>query len=278
MRLNSKGENVLVLGKWLNNVGYNKVFTDTFDKEMDIAVKDFQAANSLKVDGIVGPITLGVLDSKRGPYSWITRPVDFYTKSGRSFRMRSDAIRYFDQFYNEIKEKSGIITSAGADRALSAPVSAGRSATSLHYLSVAFDLSTISGMVDPNTDPYVIELGSDGYWIVWCRSSKGEKITINNHCNYTARHGTKNPITDKFINFTEIAKKYGFMPVKPWTNFFTNGSMMTAEWWHFQNEWCLMPEYSTLGNELRKVYNDSQLARTNPMKSANVIWKINWFG
>jgi hypothetical protein len=261
-----------VLSKWLLKLNYTS--NNLIDN-----IKAFQRDNNLVVDGIAGPITLRHLSQKLGPYSLVTTTVDLYNKSGSSFTLRSDASNYFRDFYKEIKNNGGVVTSAGSLRALNAPVSVGRSATSLHYLSVAFDLSTISGMVNPETDPYVIELNKDGYWTVWCRSDKGELRTINNPYTYiTYKTGTRKPITDKFINFTEIAKKYGFMPVKPWSTFFTTGSMMTAEWWHFQNEWCLMPQYSTLGEELQKVYTRQQLENTPPMRFANVIWKVNWFG
>ena len=49
-----KSVEVLTLCEMLYKLGYNLIISDSFTKEVDKAVKDFQRKNSLVVDGIVG--------------------------------------------------------------------------------------------------------------------------------------------------------------------------------------------------------------------------------
>ncbi len=63
MKLGSKGPQVVELQHLLNKNGFNLVEDGDFGPGTDIAVRNFQSSNGLKVDGIVGPFTLSKLKS-----------------------------------------------------------------------------------------------------------------------------------------------------------------------------------------------------------------------
>jgi hypothetical protein len=89
------------------------------------------------------------------------------------------------------------------------------------------------------------------------RCDKGEEMTVEG--TYVTRSGgktklNKKEVTDKFVDFTALAKKHGFHSIRARSSFFRGGSYGGAEWWHFQYESALTVGKSTFGEELLKVY------------------------
>jgi hypothetical protein len=290
MKLNDRSPGVAILQRWLNGAMGTTLATDGhFGRLTHNALRAFQASQFLTTDGIFGPTSFRALQRK-----WCPRPsetgqtrvtADAWDKGYNSHTLRSrDAAHYYREMYAEAKQHGILVTSSGSLRALNADVSVGRSATSLHYLSIAFDLFIGSGMGNPDTDPYVLQLVNNR-WIVWARVyddkaplAPKDRMTIERPITMQARRGRGKPTEGVFVNFTELAAKYGFLGIPPWRTFLSGGSWITAEWWHFQNEWCLMPGFSSLGGELALVYSPMQLQGAPPMRSAGVVWKRNWFG
>lgn len=79
IRKTAKGWYVTSIQTMLNKYGFAVAVTDSFDRETEIAVKNFQRNNKLGVDGIVGPETLRLLsiESKQDD-AWV--PSDLLQK------------------------------------------------------------------------------------------------------------------------------------------------------------------------------------------------------
>ncbi|EJL74314.1 N-acetylmuramidase domain-containing protein [Chryseobacterium populi] len=88
----TKAPEVLTLCEILYKLGYNIKISDSFNLEVDAAVKDFQRKNSLVVDGIVGIKTWTVLLQKN------SAPVNTTDK----FLKESDLITFADQYRLEL--------------------------------------------------------------------------------------------------------------------------------------------------------------------------------
>lgn len=165
------------------------------------------------------------------------------------FTFRIDAAFWYLQLWQKARALGIAIHSVGALRGLKQPVTAARSATSMHYPAIAFDLHTGTGMNNPEKDLFVMELTQDGYWQVWARvienDTEGEIRTIQNPYTYTQRAGTRKPVTGRFVDFTALCREFHFIPIRPRRSFLdlsqNAGSVrMGAEWWHFQNDFVLM--------------------------------------
>ena len=111
LSIGSRGDDVAELQMQLKQMGYYSGDVDgVFGEMTDAAVKAFQEANSMYVDGIVGPVTRGVLEGKKEPET----PPDEVIKAARialqagngtiesarwaehRFIISSDVIRSFD--------------------------------------------------------------------------------------------------------------------------------------------------------------------------------------
>jgi hypothetical protein len=290
LRKNSTGESVLRLQEWLNFLGEPIVLAEggVFDEDTYQALLKFQYSAGLKPDGIFGRLSYAALrQAVHKQYTTIgafklfgkvVMPADQYDKGYNSFRLRTDAAYWYKGFYNELKAAGALVTSSGSDRSLDAKVSAARSTTSMHYIATAFDLYIYSAMIKPETDPYVVEKDGDR-WRVWarCADGKGELRTIANPVTYRRRNGTGVPVKDWFMDLTAVAARYGYIAIKPRASFFTGGSEMGAEWWHFQNEFVLFPLYSTFGEELQTLHAPAAIQKSPLRQYAERVFKINWF-
>ena len=290
LRKNSTGESVLRLQQWLNFLGEPIVLAEDglFDEDTKQALVKFQYSAGLKPDGIFGRLSYAALrQAVHKHYTTIgafklfgkvVMPADQYDKGYNSFRLRTDAAYWYKMFYNDMKVAGALVTSSGSDRSLDAKVSAARSTTSMHYIATAFDLYIYSGMIKPETDPYVVEKDGDR-WRVWarCADGKGELRTIANPVTYRRRNGTGVPVKDWFMDLTAVAARYGYIAIKPRASFFTGGSEMGAEWWHFQNEFVLFPLYSAFGEELQTLHAPAAIQKSPLRQYAERVFKINWF-
>lgn len=240
LRQNSTGESVLRLQQWLNFLGASSEAlpeTGEFDTTTRDGLMAFQEAAGLKPDGIFGKMSYAALrkavHSRYGVvggfklFGKVVMPADQYQSGYNSFRLRTDAAYWYKLFYNDMKTAGALVTSSGADRSLDARVSAARSTTSMHYIATAFDLYIYSGMIKPETDPYVVEKDGDR-WRVWarCTDGKGELRTIANPVTYRHRKGTGVAVKDWFVDLTAIAARYGYIAIKPAQRF----SLAARKW------------------------------------------------
>ena len=311
LREGTKGELVKKLQEVLADLGYHPGPIDGhFGGMTEDAVGEFQRKYKLYADGAVGPSTAAALNKALGDpalhldldppsaeikdsdkkLKWVKCPADKFENRGGFTRvtLRSDTAEAYKVLYEEVHHLGGIITSAGGRRGLGGKAGASRSKKSMHYVGRAFDMALPTGMQNPDTDPYLVENAGDRRWTIWCktndpraaeqrieasyvvtkRNSKGKKYTVIKNKMVTAR----------VFNFTAIAAKHGFKPIRARRSFFKGGSYSGAEWWHFQWEQNLEPNKTTFGEELLKVYPIEKAKRFVYWNEAkNCKWKVNWF-
>jgi len=226
------------------------------------AVLEFQKKRSISVDGIVGEETLWELQFDKActdkyPVVKVTADI-FPGRDGYDcFWLRKDVADAYIGLYRSVKDAGGFFTSAGSLRELSAPVSTGRSPTSMHYTGLALDLSIVTGMQDLNVDPYLI--ASEGTrWKVWGRVSSGAARTID-ALKYENGKVISQVITVTAVDFTQMAVAAGFRDIGPRACF--PGNYICAEWWHLQYENALTPFISQFGIELLKIYGIDTLIK-----------------
>ena len=201
------------------------------------------------------------------------------------FRLRQDAAERFNALRAEVKAHGGVITIDKGLRSLAERRSVDRSVTSMHYLGLAFDLAADTGFFKPDTDTYVVNLGGNGYWEVWCRSSKAEEIKLNAVYWDDVNSGVDRTkvVQGKFINFTELCAQFGFYPIRPRMSFTRTRNRLYrgCEWWHFQANGLLIPNLSQFGIELLRIEGNTP----EGIRSSNedlwcrkqTIFQVDWF-
>ncbi len=276
-------------------------------------VIDFQRSQGLLRDGIIGPITFAHLEKEYsirvleltapevdpgsgfdGQYHLKAVYTDPYDRSYARVSLRQDVAKVYRQLRQEVLSQGGILPSSGAIRSLWARVTSSRSATSFHYLGRAFDLFVYAGMVEPEKDPFVIVGDRDDprYFRVYARCKEDWPVheadapavvalpperELDNIYTYGDRSGKRNKaVRGHFLDLTALFKKYGFERIAPRRSFFDKGSMMGAEWWHFQYEEGLIPGVSTFGNELKKLYTKKTLRKSRPWKFRHFVFGEEW--
>lgn len=294
LREGDRGENVKSVQEILTRLGYRPGPADgIFGQKTERAVINFQEDRGLYADGIVGPNTLGALrealevqtdeevqppvDATPGPsgrMEWVRVPADKYRDGYDRFFLREDAADAYLKVRETVLAAGGIITSSGARRSLNAHVSASRSATSFHYSGLALDLFVGSGMESRN-QPFVVAADGDRLWRVYVRAEGGKQMDIN-----AVTYGSRNrgsTVSGKFLDLTALFKAEGFERIRARRSFFTGGTWLGAEWWHFQYEKPLTKGQSTFGGELLKVYSEEQLRGTPPWRFRDRVFGVNWF-
>ena len=306
LKKGSSGHQVIDFQEGLEALGYELGKCDgDFGKKTETALKKFQEDAGLTADGIAGRKTftkLNELLAAKGldqltedvqdeqPFeeptqklAWVKCPADKFPGRAGFTRttLRSDAAEDYKKLYAEVQELGGYLTSAGGRRSLGSGASPARSKKSMHYTGLAFDMALPTGMQKPDEDPYVIEDIGGRRWRVWMRCPKGEEKTIKG-C-YVTRSGRKTKlnykeVTDKFVDFTELAKKHGFKSIRARRSFFRGGSYGGSEWWHFQYERALTKKESKFGEELLKVYPMSKCKKFLYWEEAkDCVYGVNWF-
>ena len=293
LKKNDLGESVTRLQQWLlfctpdvfQYLGDPIAEVGTFCENTDQMLKAYQSKKGLVADGLFGANTFQALRSDiQRLTNWCDVPkgskisckVTKYQKGYADFRLRTDAAYWFNKVSDACEDAGAIITSSGADRVLNANVDANRSPTSMHYIATAFDLYVYSAMVNPETDPFVVERDGD-YWRVWARAKTGVLRTIANPITYKHPLGSKRAVTGVFVDFTAICEQFHFKRIKPRASFFKGGNEMGAEWWHFQNEFVLFPQFSTFGQELLELYSGAKINSSPVAKHVNATFKKDWF-
>lgn len=294
LKLDSRGEDVRTLQENLVRLGYKPgVIDGIFGDKTEDAVIRFQETEGIYGDGIVGSWSLEVMDQalqeltlelqSPGIDSFVTHaerlpfvrcPADKHRGGYDRFFLRSDVAEAYYRVREQVLDAGGRLTSSGARRSLTARVNPSRSATSFHYTGRALDLHVGSGMESPKKDPYVIVDDGDRYWRVYVRAPGGEPMEVQ---AYTYRSRTRaRTVEDRFIDLTALFKAHGFTRIRARKSFFSGGTWLGAEWWHFQNEQDLKPTVSTFGDELLRVYSEETLRRTPPWRFRDRIFKTNW--
>lgn len=249
------------------------------------AVRAFQKARKLGVDGIPGQDLCWELQREWAEARALSvERVDADKVSGSGgydrFYLRADAVDAYRAMRRDVLAAGGVISSAGAIRALDADVGTGRSSTSMHYSGLALDLALDTGMGDPKKDPYVVV--EDGRkWRVWCRSPSAPARTLD---AVVCRNGKKlvQQVTVNAFDLTEIAQRYGFARIG-WRTGFPE-KYVCAEWWHFQYELALVPWISQFGIELLAIagfrtgagqvlYDEAHLAKYDLWKSRKCLYQ-----
>jgi hypothetical protein len=198
--------------------------------------------------------------------------------------LRSDVAAEYRKVFDAVHTAGGLMTSSGGLRSLNATVTRNRSAVSFHYLGRALDLYIYSGMVDPSSDPYVIEREEARKYRVHARCSKKNnpdatlppELVVKNAVSYSNRTEGRE-IRGNFLDLTALFEKHGFQPIKARRRFEEGDSMMGAEWWHFQHTRGLIEGVTTFGYELLKLYSEETLVGTPPWQERDRIFAINWF-
>lgn len=294
VRHGEQGENVKSIQEILTHLGYRLGPIDgIYGDKTESAVVQFQEEHNLYADGIVGPNTWNALhwahtiivDEQTHPLTdpgthpelmqWVRVAADKYGEGFDRFFLREDAATAYMRVRERVIEAGGILTSSGARRDLDAPVGASRSATSFHYTGRALDLFIWSGMVNRERDPFVVTPDGDRYWRVFVRADGGEQVELN-AVTYGLRKVGK-PVSGKFLDLTALFEKEGFIRIRARPSFFSGGSRLGAEWWHFQYVKGLETGITTFGDELLKVYSEEQLIETPPWRFRSRVYGVNWF-
>lgn len=208
---------------------------------------------------------------------------DKYGEGYESISLRQDAAEAYNAVRKIVTEKGGILTSSGTMRELNADVSEGRSPKSFHYIGLALDLYIYSGMQNTRKDPYIIQLESleDRRFKVYvrCDPSRVEQITVSDVVTDGDRCARDHrEVTGPFISLTELFINNGFQPVRARAYFFDRqDGYLGAEWWHFQYERALIPNVSTFGDELLKIYSLREVENTPPWEYKKCVFKVDWF-
>lgn len=301
LKLDSRSDQVETVQKWLGELGFNPGPVDgIFGANTEKAVIRFQETANLYSDGVVGPTTMEALekaymehileinspgidatDATEERYVFVRCQADKHEEGYGHLYLRQDAAEAYTKVLNKVHDLKGILTSSGGKRSLQAKINANRSATSFHYLGLAFDLYIWSGMEDPENDPYIIRIDDLTERrlevFVRCKSKKVEEVDIDDVVRYHdpgLQHTIK--VTGRFISLSKLLKKHGFQPIRARRRFIEDGIPLAAEWWHFQYEKPLIPYVSTFGGELLKVYSMQRLEGTPPWHFRNRIFKTNW--
>lgn len=99
IKLGAKGPAVVELEYRLKSYGYTVTVDTVFDKRTDRAVRHFQRANRLEVDGVVGPITLAALVTATRPAVRVNPPAPQFADDcaeARYYRVAAGLPEVFD--------------------------------------------------------------------------------------------------------------------------------------------------------------------------------------
>lgn len=272
---------------------------DLNPKNQKELIMAFQSKFSLSNNGELNPPTLWALQEsyiqEAEQFQLVDISIDNWvkTKGLVKVQFREDASLRFSDLLHEVRQKGGLVTCSAGIRPIKMVASAGQSPTSMHYPGLAFDLNIYAGFFKPEEDLYVItkvatphKTDANRYrWNVYCRSEQGQEMELEAYYwekEQSCVDKTKK-IIGKFIDFTAIALKHGFHPIRPLSCFTRpqNRMYICCEWWHFQANDLLIPKLSLFGIELLKIedYTDELLKTTNPniWNAKEFIYQVNWW-
>lgn len=306
------------LQRALNEWGYKLKVDGLMGPKTESALLDFQKKNGLYMDGIVGNQTWAALNKTPDEFEAPKQLLKFLRvdcdefddgKGAEMTYLREDAVSSFKAVIEDLHRAGAIMTSAGGRRLLDASVGPNRSQTSLHYLGLAHDLSPLSGMVNPETDPYVViaQHNAQGLHVGWVVMARCDPDVVREASGPTgarrfegdlALEAWKNDATTVkveglFVNLSSIMHRHGWRPIPARRSFFTGKNPAGAEWWHFQFEKNLKSptrmlvgkkgklveekqEPSTFGGELVKSYRINKLRKYSLWNHRHRTWGVDW--
>lgn len=252
-------------------------------------VTTFQKKKGLFADGDPGQNTLWALQKpfygakpKLGIEKIVVDPFSI-----PHIRLRSDAAALCREIKSAMDDVGARLTSDGGIRSLDDGANAHRSAKSMHYPGLAFDVAIQSGFWKPDTDPFVVvkNTSDSPYWVVYARAQGGSEMTLQ--ATYGSGGWDKlkvqtKTVKGKFINFTELCRAHGFYPIGPRPLFLQpkDKQYLSSEWWHFQANDLLTPKISQFGIELLRLegVTESRIQDENEAAWENrlSIFGSNW--
>lgn len=212
------------------------------------------------------------------------------TECYKSLRLRDDVAEKIKTIRGILRSAGAVLTTSGGRRSLTQEVTANRSLVSLHYLGRAIDLCLQSGMKDPRKDPYVVEAekiwpSGQHRWRVFARCDperEAEALAAGAVwqpvIGWTYRKA-KLGVFGLFLDVTDLMARHGFDRIRSRASFgrMEKPSAGSAEWWHFQFERGLRRKITTFGDELRRIYTDSQLQARAPARMRRAFGR-KWTG
>ncbi len=291
IRRGDQGAVVQRLQVLLTQHGFSVTQDGHFGAKTEEAVEAFQVRHNLYGDGIVGPLTWQTLEGKvpaptvpapvSNPQGFVgTARVPLQAPPGGypSFTMRRDVAEAATRVVDALAAAGAVATTSGGMRDLGAVVTPTRSATSLHYLGLAWDLHVGSGMAVGAKIPYLVTRDSQlpRYWRVYARCS-AEFGTQRKLPVVIAGQGVRE-ITAQVVDLTEIMLQHGFhrIPSRPssWDKIETDASVHAGtEWWHYQYEVGLQERVTAFGELLLRVHTGGQsLSTSPPWKYRDWLW------
>ena len=285
LRIGSRGGAVIEIQRNLNARGADLNEDGIFGLATERAVEQFQSQAGLIDDGIVGQRTGAALFTDRHFFA----AVDVSVRTGYDyFRVRNDVASPLRRLDADLMAIGSGLSSSGGVRSLRADVTATRSATSLHYVGLAFDLHVGAAMSNPESDPYVVvrDNARGGYWRVLARVSarpgtngvplETPLTTLSGAMGYVARDHSEVQVNGLFVDLTAALEQLGWKPIRARRSFFDRNRYGGAEWWHFQNE-AAIPENATFGSLLSRVYSPAEYQGTPPAQFFDYVWREDFF-
>ena len=289
-----------------------------FGKGTESAVEKFQESRGLRDDGVAGARTLDALNTRLKDLGKLQWYVELPSEGDRSHHdttrmkwvstlndkwvdekgkkqglkrttLREDCAVAYRALMADVHALGGILTTAGGKRPLKMRtgdpekdrIGSAQSSKSLHYVGLAFDLALPTGG-SRITQPYLLvrDPKHSRKWVVWCQSPMASEVelTVDIIKGWKKTSISTKKITVRAFNFTELAKKHGFVGITGRRSFFRGGGFTSSEWWHFQYAEALTPGVSTFGDALLKLYPLSKCKRFLFWEKAkNAVWKRSWF-
>lgn len=230
-------------------------------------------------------VAAGVEADARAAFVGLTGvPADRWGGGFNNFRVRTDLKDPYLSAYEQVKALGGVLTSSGGLRDLSAPVTPGRSRTSLHYTGRAIDLYIYTGMQGAG-DRYMVtrDGGTDANpeWKVWCVSEGADpssplydaSLIQEGEIEYLVwKKGTGTVSakrTARYFCLSDVLVRHGWQRIparKDWRTSYTS-----LEWWHFQHPQGLVKGVSKFGDELRAVWPAAKVASSG--LALNALWR-----
>lgn len=204
------------------------------------------------------------------PIPLVSVKADARSGAEPSWQIRSDFAESFRRICGRIRALGAPAHSSGGIRDLNAPVTPGRSRTSLHYTGRAIDVFLQAGM-RRLTDPYIVvrDRGTDANptWRLF-GVSVAPKLddpmydpslltTGTLQCALWTGTGKDQgyvvrPRECTYFSITDLMVAEGWVPISSRTTWKT--TYESLEWWHFQNEKDLEQGVTTFGAELKQVW------------------------
>lgn len=293
LRQGSQGEQVERLQRALARLKlYAGKIDGDFGPVTEAALEAFQRRSSILADGVFGSTSMQKFNRAVGWDPFLCFPPDLVVAEPQApaeprmefvqcpadkvagvpgyghITLREDVAAQWLALTAAVHERGGVLMSGGGKRRLHAKSSPSRSRRSMHYLGRAFDLPPYALMQNPNKDPYLVTDSVDqpGRFEVWCRSDDApmhglNALKVKQWRDDQGRRRSKIVPVWLVLNvfsLTKLAKAHGFEDIRARRSFVKGGSYAGCEAWHHEYRGGLVPDETTFGEELMRVYSPEQ--------------------